>query len=111
MLPFSEIRILHRFIVSAMCYICHCLYGTHETFKLTSSASNFIFAMVIKVRVKPSVFASKFYHFDIGHLLHLKHNTIWTLLLGTLQRFNGHPRLVTAPFWLLKVIVAAAINR
>ena len=35
--------------------------------------SNFIFTVVMKVQVKPSVFANKFQLFDIGCLLHLKH--------------------------------------
>ena len=44
----------------AMCYIYHCLYGTRDAYESTSSASNFIFTVAMKVRVKPSVFASKF---------------------------------------------------
>ena len=40
----------------------------------------------------------------------LKHKYCMTLLLGTLQRFNGHPRIVATPFRLLKVMVAVAIN-
>ena len=69
--PFHR-DMLHRSI-SAMCYIYHCSYGIHDAYILTSSTSNFIFAVVMKVQVKPSVFASKFQLFDIGCLLHLKH--------------------------------------
>ena len=35
-------------------------YGTHDTYKLTSVTSIFIFTLVMKVQVKVSVFASKF---------------------------------------------------
>ena len=43
--------ILHRFI-SIMCYVYHCSCGSHDTYKLTSSTSNFIFTVVMKVRGK-----------------------------------------------------------
>ena len=59
-----------------------------------------------QVQVKPSVIARKFWLIDIGCLLHLKHK----YHMGTLQRFNGYPHLVAAPFHLIKVIVAAAVN-
>ena len=42
-------------------------------YKSTSSASNFIFTLVMKVRVEPSVFASELQLFDVGSMLHLKH--------------------------------------
>ena len=51
--------ILHRYIL-AICYIHHCLYGTGDAYKFISSSSIFIFTVVMKVLVKPSVFASKF---------------------------------------------------
>ena len=56
-----------------MCYIDHCSYGTSDAYKSTSSTSNFIFIVVMKVWVKSSVFTSKFQLFEIGRLLHLKH--------------------------------------
>ena len=54
-------------------YNYHGTYGTRDVYKLTSSSSNFIFTVVMKVQGKPSVLANKFYLFDIGCLLHLKH--------------------------------------
>ena len=50
--------ILHKSI-STIYYIYHCLYGTRDTYRLTSSTSNFIFTVGIKILVKPSVLASK----------------------------------------------------
>ena len=44
-----------------------------DAYKLTSSASNFIFTVDLNVWIKPLVFMSKFYLFDIGYLLQLKH--------------------------------------
>ena len=67
--------------------IYHCSYGTRDAYKLTSSASNFIFTVVMKMRVKLSVFVSKFQLFDIGCLFRCRCS-------GTLQKFNGHPCIV-----------------
>ena len=57
-----------------MCFIFHCSYGTHEShdsLKLISIDSNFIFTIILKVWVKnqfcEAVLAIKFC------LLHLKH--------------------------------------
>ena len=69
--PFHQ-YILPRYIL-AICYIHHCLYGTSDAYKFISSTSKFIFTVVMKVLVKPSVFLSKFQLFSIGCLLYLKH--------------------------------------
>ena len=42
------------------------LYGIRDGYILTSSNANFMLTVVMKVRVKLSVFARKFYLFDIG---------------------------------------------
>ena len=36
------------------------VYGKNDAYKSMSSAANFIFTVTMKVRVKPSVFTSKF---------------------------------------------------
>ena len=46
--PFTEIYCIGPYI-SAMCCIYHCLYGTLEAYKFTSSATNFIFIVRKKV--------------------------------------------------------------
>ena len=61
--------------------------GTCVVYKLTSGGSNFIFTVVMKMRVKLSVFVSKFQLFDIGCLFRCRCS-------GTLQKFNGHPCIV-----------------
>ena len=74
------------------------------------------FSVVMKMCVKPSVFASKFQLFDIDRLLHLKHTfcidvTAWySTKVKWLTSYISCPCLVAAPFHLLKVIVAMAIN-
>ena len=51
--PFHQ-NISHRSI-SAMCYVYHCSYETHDTYKqMTSGTTNYIFTVVM------SVFASLF---------------------------------------------------
>ena len=51
--------ILYGYICYAL-YTYHCLDGTCDAYKLIFSAANFIFTVVMKVQVKPSVFVSKF---------------------------------------------------
>ena len=46
-------------ILSIVIYNYHGTYGTRDAYKLTSSASNFIFTVVMKVQVKPSVLAKQ----------------------------------------------------
>ena len=107
--------ILHRSI-AAICYIYHCLYGIRDAHRSTSSASNFIFTVALKVLVKPLVFASKLQLCDVGRLLHLKHRyridaaARYSTKVQWPPSYSSHPRLVATPFSLLKVIVATAIN-
>ena len=68
--------------------IYHCSYGTHDTYKLTSSGSNFIFTVGMKVQVRLSVFVSKFQLFEIGCLFRCH------CLGTTYTKFNGHPCIV-----------------
>ena len=89
-----------------MCYIYRCSYGTRDTYKSTFSTYKFIFTVIMKIRVKPSVFVSSGYFIWAASYM-LNRSTIQRRRCsGSLQWLNGHPRLVAVPFCLLKVIVA-----
>ena len=51
MSPFTKIYYIGVYQLT-MCYIYHCLFRICDAYELTSSASNFIFALVMKVWVK-----------------------------------------------------------